>query len=555
MTSAVVDTRELGNEAMRLGRWAEEALYSRAIHERRGDCKSRCNRAQAYLKLGQPLLAWGDTLHVQEFCKDDAKLVAKAAFRFAVSFQDLGLFDEADAAFKACQERPHLAPWFNAAERKDLTDRRAQCGPGRAEQITRAESMTVGPGASAHANSGFTPAKSAAFLRTNAMSGHAVLPRSCRCGPGQPRHPDAVMRAFADKFGPLAVLRVHPRGDGSVGVFAAKKLRAGTVVHVEEPLLAAVLDATRCYHCLRPLGPGRGVPCSGAPTTMGVRAACDRRYCRAACEAAAFSTYHGLLCSAAGGAAVTRIESRSAAGSTASSRFILIAWKLLGLALRDAVERQATAVKKGGEDSSSSGSGGGCAAPSLVPPADLAPFCYLPRANDRGTEAEAAAPDPEQMQCVALYPLRTWTLLRELAGSLLACDPALSMRWVCDMFSLLGPNAISVRVPGSASILDNGVALMAAGNCFNHSCVPNLEEVSDADVTGSRLSFITSTAVAQGEELCISYCDTDAPYAARRECLKGQYGFLCACPKCSFESAAAAAAQTGAGRKKAGKRK
>jgi hypothetical protein len=522
-----MSTRELGNEAMRTGNWAAaETLYTKAIREQRGDFKAWCNRAQAYLKLGQPLLAWGDALHVQEFCVGDAKLVAKAAFRFAVSFQDLGLYEDAASAFKACLERPHLVPCFNAAERNDLAARIALCGPGHAAQCAQAENMTIGQGA--HSNSGLTPAKAAALVQASAMGGTTVLQRSCRCGPGQPRHPDAVLRAFASKFGPLAVLRVHPRGDGSVGVFAAKNLPARTVVHVEEPLLAVVLDATRCYHCLRPLGPGRGVPCSGVLTTSD-GSGCDRRYCRAACEAAAHSTYHGTLCSAAGGAAIKKIEARSAAGSTASSRFILIAWKMLGLALRDAADKKAAAEKN---------SGGSCECCDLVSPPDLEAFCHLPRATDRATEAEAAAPDAEPSLCVAMFPLRSWALMRELAGGLLANDPALSISWVCDMISLLGPNAISVHVPGAATLLGNGQAVMAAGNCFNHSCVPNMEEASNADQTGARLTFLTSSAVAKGEELCISYCDTDAPYAERRNCLRGQYGFICSCAKCGIESAA-----------------
>lgn len=287
-----------------------------------------------------------------------------------------------------------------------------------------------------------------------------------------------------------------------IGVVAARALPAGTLIHDDVPLLAASIGAdTACYHCLRPLPPAKDR----------VACACDRHYCSAGCKAVALDMYHAPLCGAADGKAVAKLEAQASAGFSASSRFILLAWKMLGAAL---VQAKRTGMP-------------------LQAPPDVAPFCHLARVTDWAS-ADAR---PAALRFTALYPLRMWILVRELLGSeTTGAEPALSMAWVRDVVALLSPNVMGLHGSGRMSVATCGQVLMGAGSFFNHSCVPNTAGVSNVDMMGATVRFVTTRPVAAGEELTIAYCHTDVPLEARRTTLEVQYGFTCACPKCAAEA-------------------
>jgi hypothetical protein len=129
-------------------------------------------------------------------------------------------------------------------------------------------------------------------------------------------------------------------------------------------------------------------------------------------------------------------------------------------------------------------------------------------------------------------------VFRTLLGPRLSSHPALSIKWIVDGFSVLGPSLVTVGRPelGSrANTLNSGCALMGVGNFFNHSCISNLSCHSDMDKEGSTLRFVACRDIGKGEELTISYCSYSAPRRDRQCTLSMTYGFQCACMLCVTE--------------------
>lgn len=87
-------------------------------------------------------------------------------------------------------------------------------------------------------------------------------------------------------------------------------------------------------------------------------------------------------------------------------------------------------------------------------------------------------------------------------------------------------------------------ALYHTGSFFNHSCQPNVRWTvvstdhdsnssrSQADICYPIMSFVLTRDVQQGEELFISYTDTEQPGEVRRKHLQWGYGFECDCKRC-----------------------
>ncbi|KAI6126853.1 hypothetical protein F5141DRAFT_1200569 [Pisolithus sp. B1] len=67
---------------------------------------------------------------------------------------------------------------------------------------------------------------------------------------------------------------------------------------------------------------------------------------------------------------------------------------------------------------------------------------------------------------------------------------------------------------------------------FNHNCSPNIRKTRQ----GRTLHFETTRAVSAGEELCISYVDTDQPVEQRQKDLESSWFFRCDCSRCKLES-------------------
>lgn len=69
------------------------------------------------------------------------------------------------------------------------------------------------------------------------------------------------------------------------------------------------------------------------------------------------------------------------------------------------------------------------------------------------------------------------------------------------------------------------------GVIFNHSCEPNVEFTCHESV----MVFKTIRDVEKGEELYISYIDTEDDFESRKYELQNRYGFICRCNKCKLK--------------------
>jgi SET domain len=72
-------------------------------------------------------------------------------------------------------------------------------------------------------------------------------------------------------------------------------------------------------------------------------------------------------------------------------------------------------------------------------------------------------------------------------------------------------------------------AILIDGAMFNHSCNNNLDFNED-----SRGNFVfkTNRNIMKGEELCITYIETNVSRNKRMHTLQYNYGFQCSCSKC-----------------------
>ncbi|KAI5886601.1 SET domain-containing protein [Schizophyllum commune H4-8] len=76
-----------------------------------------------------------------------------------------------------------------------------------------------------------------------------------------------------------------------------------------------------------------------------------------------------------------------------------------------------------------------------------------------------------------------------------------------------------------------GWAVYVAGSYFNHDCAPNVRKLR----RGRALQFVTTRDVAPGEELCISYVDTQDTKASRAAQFAQHWNFVCGCGRCRGE--------------------
>jgi hypothetical protein len=91
----------------------------------------------------------------------------------------------------------------------------------------------------------------------------------------------------------------------------------------------------------------------------------------------------------------------------------------------------------------------------------------------------------------------------------------------------------------NSELVSDGVGVFPLGALLNHSCAPNLC-VAYAPGT-HRQCFRALRAIRAGDELCHSYTDMCKPTPLRRAALQTQFGFDCACVRCSADGAVDAA--------------
>jgi hypothetical protein len=89
--------------------------------------------------------------------------------------------------------------------------------------------------------------------------------------------------------------------------------------------------------------------------------------------------------------------------------------------------------------------------------------------------------------------------------------------------------------------LSKGSALFAVISCLNHSCEPNVQVAyAEGD---RRAALIPMRKLAEGEEVCINYCDVEQELDQRRVDIL-QYGFVCGCSRCKADEAKLAASSS-----------
>lgn len=104
----------------------------------------------------------------------------------------------------------------------------------------------------------------------------------------------------------------------------------------------------------------------------------------------------------------------------------------------------------------------------------------------------------------------------------------------CNAFYIQGRLRDSPSTAGMTGV-SRGCGIYVRNSFFNHSCRPN---VNYWVVENSlRVECTAAEAAASGEELCISYIDTQQDLASRRAKLLESYLFTCDCPRCTEEEA------------------
>lgn len=122
-----------------------------------------------------------------------------------------------------------------------------------------------------------------------------------------------------------------------------------------------------------------------------------------------------------------------------------------------------------------------------------------------------------------------WRKTIQLADKYLA-DAQLSLGQLssASFISLVESNAFGVYTERG---LMAGRAIYPRASLLNHSCESNAEAVRD----GRTMRIIAKRDIANGEEITISYVDTNAPLSARVDQLQRAYFFRCQCQRCERE--------------------
>lgn len=236
--------------------------------------------------------------------------------------------------------------------------------------------------------------------------------------------------------------------------------------------------------------------------------------------------YHAPLCGMSGGRAMQRLEMHATRAPSSSTRWLLLAWKMLGWAL--------TVRRKTGEP--------------LQPPADLPPFAHLSRRSDWKT----ATSGDVQTYTPPEFFLNDWMVVRSVIDDFdIVTEPALAVSWMHDALQTIAVNVLGLQSTDRYALSNVASALSGGGTLFNHACAPthNCAYRSNAaleDGGGSTIYFVTTKPVAPGDELTVSYFEEGTPFERRQTRLFSQYGFVCKCALCKADMAVKAASTAAA---------
>eukprot|EP00158_Paraphelidium_tribonemae_P004216 Partr_v1_DN26639_c2_g1_i1_m69264 len=313
------------------------------------------------------------------------------------------------------------------------------------------------------------------------------LPAPDRSVAGGGRHPASVIAKFDAIKGKWPVKLVH--GNHGFSVIATKNIKYLETIMEDPCSVADMRSFNQCYHCQKP---ETKVPCSNP--------ICLVKYCSPLCKIVAEKTYHvPEIC----GNPVKDIKKFCSTGVSSSSNIPMLILKMLGMAL---------AARKPNEKYIS------------VRPADLPPFESLMRRHVNETELNGGN---------SCQNLHFWQQFFNIFAEdvNISTDPLLDLQWISDLYLSIMPNFVGVGEHSGEKLRDIGVGLLTIGTFVNHSCEPNAGYRYKRG-TGKTISFLARRDIKKGEEVCINYVDTDAPYEDRRNALLRQYGFECDCAKC-----------------------
>lgn len=109
-------------------------------------------------------------------------------------------------------------------------------------------------------------------------------------------------------------------------------------------------------------------------------------------------------------------------------------------------------------------------------------------------------------------------------------NPVLQLPDMASIVRLIGKvdqNTFGVRYDRNLSY---AFGVFPSMSYFNHSCAPNIAVIQ----TNTALKMLALRDIDAGEEVAISYIETDRPKLARRKCLQAEYNFTCCCPRCNI---------------------
>jgi hypothetical protein len=91
------------------------------------------------------------------------------------------------------------------------------------------------------------------------------------------------------------------------------------------------------------------------------------------------------------------------------------------------------------------------------------------------------------------------------------------------------------NMPGFGAIASTAGIFLQCSR-FNSSCTPNVHNRWNEE--GGVMVMRALKPIAQGEELCICYCNEWQPRDIRQDGFKAKFGFTCTCTSCSLDGEA-----------------
>jgi hypothetical protein len=114
-------------------------------------------------------------------------------------------------------------------------------------------------------------------------------------------------------------------------------------------------------------------------------------------------------------------------------------------------------------------------------------------------------------------------------GELFSLDFFASLMGILELNSV---TTMSCSAEGDEVLETEGIGLFSIISLMNHSCSPNAALIKLKDCLDDSFAVVAVKEIRLGDEVCISYIDEHEDFNKRKSELR-EYGFSCACSKCS----------------------